>query len=56
MIGIVVVVYKSYERIVTYVHQELTKISLPHRTVIVDVGSPREAAGRIAQALGVSVW
>lgn len=56
MIGIVVVVYKSYERIVTYVHQELTKISAPHRTVIVDVGSPREVSERIAQALGVSVW
>ena len=56
MIGIVVVVYKSYERIVTYVRQELTKISLPHRTVIVDVGSPRESSERIAQALGVSVW
>ena len=56
MIGIVVVVYKSYERIVTYVRQELTKISAPHRTVIVDVGSPREASERIAQALGVSVW
>ena len=56
MIGIVVVVYKSYERIVTYVHQELTKISAPHRTVIVDVGSPRESSERIAQALGVSVW
>lgn len=56
MIGIVVVVYKSYERIVTYVRQELTKISAPHRTVIVDVGSPREVSERIAQALGVSVW
>lgn len=56
MIGIVVVVYKSYERIVTYVSQELAKVTAPHRTVIVDVGSPRESSERIAQALGVSVW
>ncbi len=56
MIGIVAVVYKSYERIVTYVRQELAKVTAPHRTVIVDVGSPRESSERIAQALGVSVW
>lgn len=56
MIGIVVVVYRSYERVVTYVREELAKVTLPHRTVIVDVGSRRESAERIAQALNVTVW
>lgn len=55
MIGIVVVVYKSYENVLRYVHKELSKVVIPHCTVIVDVGSPRSSAERIASALGISV-
>lgn len=55
MTGIIVLVYKSYEQILRYVRQELSKVTCAHRVVIVDVGSPIASAERIATALGTAV-
>ncbi|MBQ9446962.1 MAG: glycosyltransferase family 2 protein, partial [Victivallales bacterium] len=55
MVGIVVLIYKSFEQVLTYVRNELPKIGVPHRTLIVDTGSEHAHAERIAAELGVSV-
>ncbi|MDQ0289716.1 glycosyltransferase family 2 protein [Oligosphaera ethanolica] len=55
MTGIIVLVYKSYEQVLRYVSQELSKVGCEHRVVIVDVGSPLASAERIATALGTAV-
>ena len=53
MVGIVIVIYKSFDQILSYVRNELPKISLPSRTVIVDVGSEMANTARIAEALQI---
>ena len=55
MIGIVVLIYKSHEQVLAYVRNELPKIGVPHRTLIVDTGSERAHAERLAAELGVAV-
>jgi len=55
MTGIIVLVYKSYEQILRYIHQELSKVRCEHRVVIVDIGSPVASAERIAAALDTKV-
>ena len=55
MVGIVVLIYKSHEQVLAYVQNELPKIGVPHRTLIVDTGSERAHAERIAAELGVAV-
>ncbi len=55
MTGIIVLVYKSYEQVLRYVREELSKVGCEHRVVIVDVGSPLASAERIATALGTTV-
>lgn len=48
MLGIVVVAYKSFDDTVAFVRQELPKITLPCKTVVVDLGS--DAAFVVKQA------
>jgi N-acetylglucosaminyl-diphospho-decaprenol L-rhamnosyltransferase len=55
MIGIIVLVYKSYEQLLRYMREELSKVSCEHRIIIVDVGSPLASAERIAAALDTTV-
>ena len=55
MVGIVVLIYKSHEQVLAYVRNELPKIGVPHRTLIVDTGSERAHAERLAAELGVAV-
>ena len=55
MLGIVIVTYKSYDRIKEYVEKDLLPCTLPRRIVVVDVGSERSSAERIAALLGVQV-
>ena len=55
MLGIVIVTYKSYDRIKEYVEQDLLPCTLPRKIVVVDVGSERNSAERIAALLGVKV-
>ena len=55
MLGIVIVTYKSYDRIKEYVEKDLLPCTLPCKIVVVDVGSGRASAERIAASLGVKV-
>ena len=55
MVGIVVLIYKSHEQVLAYVRNELPKIGVPHRALIVDTGSERAHAERLAAELGVAV-
>jgi len=55
MLGIVIVTYKSYDRIKEYVEKDLLPCTLPLKVVVVDVGSERSSAERIAASLGVQV-
>ena len=55
MVGIVVLIYKSHEQVLAYVRNELPKIGVPHRTLIVDTGSERAHAERLAAELDVAV-
>ena len=55
MLGIVIVTYKSYDRIRDYVELDLLPAKLTKRIVVVDVGSERSSAERIASLLGVKV-
>ncbi len=55
MLGIVIVTYKSYDRIKEYVEKDLLPCALPCKIVVVDVGSERDSAERIAALLGVQV-
>ena len=56
MLGIVIVIYKSFDQILAYVRKELPKISLPWRAVIVDVGCTLESSKRIAEALNIPLF
>ncbi len=51
MLGIVVLIYKSHDLVLSYVRRELARVSLPHKTLIVDVGSPRAHAEELAAEL-----
>ena len=55
MLGIVIVTFKSYDRIKEYVEKDLLPSALPRKSVVVDVGSERASAERIAALLGVKV-
>ena len=48
MLGIVIVTYKSYDRIKEYVELDLLPSQLPKKIVVVDVGSDRSSIARIA--------
>ena len=48
MLGIVIVAYKSFDDTVAFVRNELPRITLPHKTVVVDLGG--EAAFVAKQA------
>ncbi|HOG51250.1 MAG TPA: hypothetical protein PKY10_11740, partial [Lentisphaeria bacterium] len=50
MLGIVVVAYKSFDDTVAFVRQELPKITLPHKTVVVDLGSDAAFVTKQAEA------
>lgn len=54
-IGIIVVIYKSLELVVDYVTHQLSKVTTPHITVVVDVGSPVEHATHIADTLSATL-
>ncbi len=54
-LGIVIVTYKSYDRIKDYVELDLLPSHLPLNVIVVDVGSERCSAERLAEILGVSV-
>ncbi len=54
-VGIVIVVYRSLDRIGPYVRNDLAACAMPCKIVVVDVGSPLENAQRIAKELGVAV-
>ncbi len=53
MLGIVIVIYKSFDQILAYVRNELPKIALSWRAVIVDVGSDMVNSSRIAESLQI---
>ena len=55
MLGIVIVTYKSYDRIKEYVEKDLLPCTMARKIVVVDVGSERDSAERIAALLGVKV-
>ena len=55
MLGIIIVTYKSYDRIKEYVKNDLLSCTLPLKIVVVDVGSERSSAERIAASLNVHV-
>ena len=56
MIGIVVVSYRSEERTVRFVLQELAKVRVPHSIVVVDNGATAEEAAALGDRLpGVKV-
>ena len=56
MLGIVIVSYQSDERTVAFVREELSKVGIPHQTVIVDNGaSPEEAEALGARLPGIQV-
>lgn len=51
MLGIVIVSYRSDEETVRFVREELSKISLPHRIVVVDNGADESAAASLSARL-----
>lgn len=51
MLGIVVISYRSDDLTVQFVKDELSKVTIPHRTVIVANGSSPEEAARLQQRL-----
>lgn len=56
MLGIVIVSYRSDDRTVAFVREEISKVGMPHQTVIVDNGaSPEEAESLAARLPGVQV-
>lgn len=56
MIGIVVVSYRSDDRTVAFVTEELSKVAIPHCVVVVDNGATEEQAEALAARLpGVKV-
>ncbi len=55
MLGIVIVIYKSFEQTLAFVQNELPKISLPWRAVIVDVGSAVDHSKKLAETLGIAL-
>lgn len=56
MLGIVIVSYRSDNRTVAFVREELSKVKMPHQTVIVDNGaSPEEAEALAVRLPGVKV-
>ena len=55
MLGVVIVSYKSDDLTVRFVREELTKISLPHRIVVVDNGAGPEEASALAARLPEAV-
>ena len=56
MVGIVVVSYRSDDRTVSFVTEELSKVEIPHAVVVVDNGATEEeAAGLAARMPGVKV-
>ena len=55
MLGIVVVSYRSDERTIRFVQEELHKVLLPHRIVVVDNGATVQEAASLAARLGDTV-
>lgn len=56
MIGIVIVSYKSDDRTVSFIREELCKVEAPHRIVVVNNGASQEEADSLAARLpGVKV-
>ena len=56
MVGIVVVSYRSADRTAAFVLEELSKVEIPHRIVVVDNGAtPEEAEALAARLPGVKV-
>ena len=53
MLGIIIVIYKSYEQIFAFVKNELPKITVPFRAVIVNVGSKIENSLKLSEALNI---
>ena len=48
MIGIVIVSYRSDDRTVSFVREQLSRVSEPHRIVVVDNGASAEEAAALA--------
>lgn len=55
MLGIVVVVYKSLDQTVGFIKNELSKIVIPHKTVIVNNAASNEESAIMAEACGASL-
>ena len=56
MLGIVIVSYRSDDRTIAFVQEELSKVGIPHQTVIVDNGASTEEAEALGARLpGVQV-
>ena len=55
MLVIVIVSYKNNRRTIQYVREELSKIVLPHRIVIVNNGSTIEESRELSNELGAEL-
>lgn len=52
MLGIVLVVYKSFQETIDYVSNEISKITIPYKLVIVDNSSTIQKSEKLANACG----
>lgn len=55
MLGIVVVVYKSYQDTVRFIKTEISKISTPFKLVIVDNGATMAESRKLAESCGAEL-
>lgn len=55
MLGIVVVVYKSFNQTIRFIKNEIPKITVPSKTVIINNASTQEEGIKLAEACGASL-
>lgn len=55
MLAVVIVSYKNNQRTIQYVREELSKITLPHRIIIVNNGSTIEESRELTDELGAEL-
>ena len=55
MLGIVIVNYRDYDRTAQFIREELTRIRIPYRLVVIDNGGSEEAARAFSQRTGCRV-
>ena len=55
MLGIVIVNYRDYDRTERFIREEVSRIRMPYRVVIVDNGGEADKAGVLAETTGAEV-